>query len=432
MLTLMRVYSSDGIVFSVHFPAMRVRSETLKLIFVRFTMNTDSCFTHLECSSCGLELQHDTPRTFCATCNRPLLARYDLRKARGSLNRDSLRGRESSLWRYRELLPVFDDARILTLGEGWTPIIPAPALASEMNLASLLIKDESFNPTGSFKARGLCVAVSRAKELGLHELCLPSAGNAGGALAAYAARGGMRAFVFVPSDTPEINIREVGCFGGHLELVDGVISDAGKRMSVARTGTGWFDLSTMKEPYRLEGKKTMGYELAEQLGWRLPDVIVYPTGGGTGLIGMWKAFQEMEELGWIGPERPRMVAVQSSGCAPIVRAFGERKPVSNFWDNATTIASGLRVPKAFADELILMALYESGGVAVAVEDGSLLDEMKRSARVEGMLLCPEGAACIAAVRKLAGAGTITSGEKVLVFNTGSGYKYLEAIRRMEG
>jgi threonine synthase len=333
--------------------------------------------------------------------------------------------RERSLWRYRELLPVKDEANVVSLGEGWTPLLKAEKAGKESGLSHLYIKDEGANPTGSFKARGLCLAVSKAKELGIREAAMPSAGNAGGAFAAYAAKAGMSAHVFVPKETPSVNIHEVTLFGGNIYLVDGVISDAGKKMNEMRKGKEWFDMSTMKEPYRLEGKKTMGYELAEQFGWTLPDVILYPTGGGTGLIGMWKAFDEMEELGWIGSARPKMVSVQAAGCAPIVKAFSAGKRESEFWENSATKAYGLRVPKAFADHLILDALYASKGTALAVTDEELLNEMRRFAKTEGLFLCPEGAAAMAAARHLSASGFIRNEDKVVVFNTGTGYKYTE-------
>lgn len=333
--------------------------------------------------------------------------------------------REGTLWRYRELLPVFDYASIVSLGEGWTPIISPRTLQDELGVRHLYIKEEGFNPTGSFKARGLCLAVSKAKELGVGETAMPSAGNAGGALAAYAAKAGIKAHVFVPKDTPIVNIKEVALYGGEVYLVDGVISDAAKKMTEMRQGNHWFDMSTMKEPYRLEGKKTMGYELAEQFDWTLPDVIVYPTGGGTGLIGMWKAFHEMETLGWISGKKPRMVSVQASGCAPIIKAFRENKAESEFWNDARTSASGLRVPKAFADTLILNALYESNGTAIEVSDEELLNDMNHVASREGIFLCPEGAAAVAAVRKLIVQRFIHPDDRVVLFNTGSGYKYVE-------
>ena len=389
----------------------------------------DTFFTHLRCSGCGQTFSPDRVLTYCQSCNKTLLAEYDLEKARRHLSKGALSGRVGSLWRYRELLPILHDASIVTLGEGWTPLLRTPALGKKLRLQNLFIKEEGCNPTGSFKARGLCMAVSKAKELGVKEAAMPSAGNAGDALTAYAAKAQMKAHVFVPKETPAVNIKEVTLFGGHVYLVDGVISDAGKRMNEMRKGTGWFDMSTMKEPYRLEGKKTMGYELAEQFGWELPDVIIYPTGGGTGLIGMWKAFDELEKLGWIGRKRPKMVSVQSSGCAPIVRAFQTGKRESEFWVNARTKASGLRVPKAFADHLILKALEESRGTAVAVSDDELLDDMKNVAAIEGIFLCPEGAAAVTAARHLAKSGFIGPQENVVLFNTGSGYKYTELFLR---
>jgi threonine synthase len=382
-------------------------------------------FTHLRCSKCNAEFSPREVHTFCLKCTAPLLAEYDLKEARKHLARELIAKRAGTLWRYRELLPVFDDTFITSLGEGWTPILHATSLGNEMGLSNLSIKEEGYNPTGSFKARGLSLAVSKARELGITEVAMPSAGNAGGALAAYSAKAGMRAHVFVPKDTPIVNIKEVSLYGADIHLVDGVISDAGKRMNEMRQGTTWFDMSTMKEPYRLEGKKTMGYEIAEQLRWSLPDVIIYPTGGGTGLIGMWKAFKEMETLGWISGKMPKMVSVQASGCAPIVKAFTERKSSSEFWHNATTAASGLRVPKAFADTLILEALYESNGTAISVADEDLLSEMKHTAACEGIFLCPEGAAAVSAVRQLLKSSFIVPSDHVLLFNTGTGYKYVE-------
>ena len=354
---------------------------------------------------------------------------YDLEAARKNVSPKDIATRERSLWRYRELLPMFSDTAVVSLGEGWTPMLHARKLGAELDLPHLYIKDEGMNPTGSFKARGLCLAVSKAKELGIHEVSMPSAGNAGGALAAYAASAGMKAHVFVPRDTPTVNICEVSLYGGNMYLVDGVISDAAKKMKEVQIGKQWFDMSTMKEPYRLEGKKTMGYEIAEQFQWKLPDVIIYPTGGGTGLIGMWKAFREMEELGWISDKRPRMIAIQPSKCAPIVKAFHERKTESEFWQNAQTCASGLRVPKAFADTLILEALYESKGTAVAVSDDEILADMRHVANVEGMFLCPEGAATISALRKLILGNQIDSSETIVILNTGTGYKYVELMQQ---
>jgi len=334
------------------------------------------------------------------------------------------------LWRYAELLPIEREENIVSLGERVTPITPVPKFGEILGLPRLLMKDEGQLPTGSFKARGLAMAVSKAKELGVRSACIPSAGNAAGALAAYAARAGIEANIFLPDDTPEINIKECLVCGAKVELVKGNISDAAKAMNERKkTNPDWFDVSTLKEPYRLEGKKTMGYELAEQMNWQLPDVIVYPTGGGTGLIGMWKAFDEMEQLGWISNKRPRMVSVQSSGCAPIVRAFKERKPDSQFWENAQTISSGLRVPKAFADHLILDAVYGSGGSAVAVTDEETIATVYEIAKSEGLFICPEGAAAFASLRHLLTEGRVTENDVVLVFNTAAGVKYPEVIKR---
>jgi threonine synthase len=383
--------------------------------------------THLECSACGSDHAADEIQTVCRSCGAALLARYDLDGVRKAVDRSEFAGRPGTMWRYRELLPVRDSSSIVSVGEGWTPLIPMKREGAAAGLPRLFLKEEGLNPTGSFKARGLSTAVSRAKELGVADACIPTAGNAGGALAAYGAAAGIGCHVFLPSDTPRVYIQEVKFFGADCRLVDGLISDAARVMNESRRGTGWFDMSTMKEPYRLEGKKTMGYELAEQFGWSLPDVILYPTGGGTGLIGMWKAFREMELLGWIDARRPRMVSVQMTGCAPVVKAFGARAAKSEFWEGAATAASGLRVPKAFADHLILEALYESGGTAVAVTDGEAIAAMGRVARTEGILLCPEGAAAMAALRALSSSGFLRGPEKVVVFNTGSGYKYAEIL-----
>jgi threonine synthase len=386
--------------------------------------------THLECSVCGDRHSPHEIQTVCRSCGKALIAKYDLQAARTSFPKSSLANRLPSLWRYSELLPIEQDENVVTLGERTSPITPLPALGKILGLPHLLIKDEGQLPTGSFKSRGLAMAVSKAKELGIHTVCIPSAGNAAGALAAYAARAGMEAFIFLPEDTPEINIKECLACGSHVELVKGNISDAAKRMNdLKKTNPGWFDVSTLKEPYRLEGKKTMGYELAEQMGWQLPDVVVYPTGGGTGLIGMWKAFDEMEQLGWIGKKRPKMVSVQSAGCAPIVRAFKERKSDSQFWENAATIASGLRVPKAFADHLILDAVYKSGGSAVAVGDDEIVAMVYEIAKTEGFFVCPEGAASFASLRHLLSEGKIGETDRVLVFNTAAGIKYPEVIKR---
>ncbi|HTN69600.1 MAG TPA: threonine synthase [Methylomirabilota bacterium] len=361
-------------------------------------------------------------------CGSPLLVRYDLQQAKAVLTQTSLAGRVNSLWRYRELLPLQHDANLVSLGEGYTPLLNAKTLGGELGLRQLWIKDEAQNPTGSFKDRGLSLAISRAKELGVKKAAIPSAGNAGGSFAAYAARAGIEAHVFMPRDTPIANQIEVRQYGAKLTLVDGLINDCGRIVATMKNAEGWFDLSTLKEPYRLEGKKSMGYEIAEQLNWHLPDVIIYPTGGGTGLIGMWKAFDELETLGWIGAARPRMVAVQASGCAPIVKAFNDNKPAAEPWQNATTVASGLRVPQAVGDFLILQALRESAGTAVSVSDEKTLAEIPRVGKAEGIFFCPEGAACIAALRRLVEIHWIKPEDEVLIFNTASGLKYLDVVQ----
>ena len=382
--------------------------------------------THLECGACGLRHEARRLHNLCRECGKPLLVRYDLRQAGQSLTKESLSGRRSDLWRYREVLPVEDDLNIVTLGEGWTPLLPAPSLAARVGLDELLIKDESQNPTQSFKARGMTAAVSMAKELGVRALAVPSAGNAAGALAAYAARAGLEAYIFMPRDTPRANIIECEQTGAHVTLMDGLITDCGAEVARRKDAEGWFDVSTLKEPYRIEGKKTLGYELAEQLDWELPDVIIYPTGGGTGLIGMWKAFDEMETMGWIGRKRPRMVTVQAAGCAPLVRAFEEGKRFADEFPNAATTASGLRVPRAIGDFLILDALRASNGTAVSVTDEELLAATREIGASEGLFCAPEGAACLPALRKLIAAGAVKREERVVLFNTGAGVKYLES------
>ncbi|HYJ92471.1 MAG TPA: threonine synthase, partial [Pyrinomonadaceae bacterium] len=334
-----------------------------------------------------------------------------------------------NLWRYREVLPVNDWNNVVSFGEGWTPLLNAQRLAESLpfNRLNLYIKDEGQNPTQSFKARGMAAAISMAKELGVRKVAVPSAGNAAGAMAAYAARAGMEAHIFMPSDTPRANIIECQQTGANVTLVDGLITDCGKIVAERKQAEGWFDVSTLKEPYRVEGKKTMGYELAEQLNWTLPDVIFYPTGGGTGLIGMWKAFDEMEQMGWIDSRRPRMVSVQSATCAPIVRAFGKGERFADEFENASTVASGLRVPKAIGDFLILDTIRESGGTAVAVTDDELINAVGEIGAAEGIFCAPEGAACLPALRKLIETGDVKEGETVVIFNTGSGVKYLEAF-----
>jgi len=362
-------------------------------------------------------------------CGSPLLVRYDLEKAKTAFSKSSLQGRVASLWRYRELLPLQNDVNLISLGEGYTPLLDARKLGAELGLRQLWIKDEAQNPTGSFKDRGLSLAISRAKELGVRKAAIPSAGNAGGSFAAYAALAGIEAHVFMPRDTPIANQIEARQYGARLTLVDGLINDCGRIIAEKKTAEGWFDVSTLKEPYRVEGKKTMGYEIAEQLNWRLPDVIIYPTGGGTGLIGMWKAFAELEELGWIGSARPRMVSVQASGCAPIVKAFAENKTAAEPWPNAQTIASGLRVPQAVADFLMLQAIRESRGTALSVSDAEMLAEIPRVGKAEGIFFCPEGAACVAALRRLVENGWIKPDDEALIFNTASGLKYLDVLER---
>jgi len=378
--------------------------------------------THLECSLCGNTYEADVLQGLCPDCARPLLARYDL-EAAASPGRNALITAEPTMWRYRALLPVRDERQAISLGEGFTPLLHARRLGADLGLPHLYIKDESLNPTGSFKARGLAVAISRARELGVKEVVIPSAGNAAGAMAAYAARAGLAAHVFMPADVPAPFLLECRALGAEVTLVDGLITDCGREARRGAETHGWFDVSTLKEPYRLEGKKTMGYELAEQFGWELPDVIIYPTGGGTGLIGMWKAFAELAELGWIGDHRPRMVTVQSAGCAPIVRAFHAGEEFATPWEGAQTVAAGLRVPAAVGDLLMLRALRESGGTAIAVSDEALMEAQMRMSRLEGTFACPEGGATLAALEVLLAQGWISSEERVVLFNTGTGLKY---------
>ena len=383
--------------------------------------------THLECSACGL--RHDWTRlqNVCPACGKPLFAIVDLpavRKLNG-FKPSSLHGRERSLWRYREVLPLPADIEPVSLGEGGTPLLRAKTFADDVDL---WVKEESLNPTQSFKARGMSVAVSMARFLGAKKLAVPSAGNAGGALAAYAARAGLEAHVFMPRDTPRANIIECRKLGAHVTLIDGLITDCGAEIARRKDDEAWFDMSTLKEPYRIEGKKTLGYELAEQLNWQLPSVILYPTGGGTGLIGMWKAFDEMETLGWIDSKRPRMFSVQASGCAPIVRAFEAGEKFAAEFPNARTIASGLRVPKAIGDFLILKILRQSNGGAIAIEDDEIIRTVREVGSKEGLFVAPEGAACFAALKSLRRTGKIDVGERVVIFNTGSGIKYLDCLK----
>lgn len=384
-----------------------------------------SQLTHLECSKCGERHDADQVQTVCKQCGKPLFARYDLERAKETLTKRELVGRVSSMWRYREILPVRRSENVVTLGEGWTPLIPTRRLGESLGLKNLLVKDEGIIPTGSFKARGLSAAISKAKELGIKRVALPSAGNAAGAIAAYGARAGIEVYVFMPEDAPKVNAVESDVVGGKVVFVKGLISDAGKLVKDGAQEMGWFNVATLGEPYRVEGKKTMGLEVAEQLDWKLPDVIIYPTGGGTGIIGMWKVFDELEEMGWIGSERPRMVSVQAEGCSPIVKAYIEGKEESQFFEGANTVAAGLRVPKALGDFLILNAVRESKGTAIAVSDEELMADVRLISRLEGIFACPEGAATISALRKMVEAGEVDRDESIVLFNTGSGLKYTD-------
>jgi threonine synthase len=385
--------------------------------------------THLECGLCGLRHEAHQLLNLCRSCGKPLLVRYDLERSKVTLTKESLLARRPDLWRYREVLPVENDQNIISLGEGWTPLLRARRLGKRVGVQELYIKDESQNPTQSFKARGMTTAVSMAKELGVKKLAVPSAGNAAGALAAYAARASLAAYIFMPRDTPHANVVECQQTGARVTLMDGLITDCGAEVGRRKEAEGWFDVSTLKEPYRVEGKKTLGYEIAEQLNWELPDVIIYPTGGGTGLIGMWKAFDEMQQMGWIGSRRPRMVTVQAEGCAPIVRAMEEGTRFADEFPNAATTASGLRVPKAIGDFLILDALRNSGGTAVSVTDEELIAATKEIGSLEGIFCAPEGAACLPALRQLIETGEVSARDRVVLFNTGSGVKYMETFRK---
>jgi threonine synthase len=378
--------------------------------------------THLECSLTGERYEADRLQGL-SKAGRPLLVRYDLAGAGKALSRERLKDREPDFWRYRELLPVRRLQDIVSLGETMTPLVALPQLAKALGGGEILVKDEGRLPTGSFKARGLCVAISMAKELGVSRVAMPTNGNAGAAMAAYASRAGMESFVFCPEDTPEVNVREIALQGAKVWRVNGLINDCGKIVGEGKQAMGWFDLSTLKEPYRIEGKKTMGLELAEQLGWELPDAIFYPTGGGTGLIGMWKAFEEMQAMGWIGSKRPKMIAVQATGCAPIVKAFDEGVEHAPVWPNAHTIASGIRVPVAVGDFLILRAVRQSGGYAIAVEDSAIEAARSEVAKREGLLLCPEGAATYAAYAQSLADGRIARDARVVLYNCGAGLKY---------
>ena len=393
------------------------------------TTQRNSFVTHLECAATGERHAADQIHNL-SRAGKPLLVRYDLDRVRNGLSKEALARRAPDLWRYRELLPVRRSADIVSLGEAMTPIVPLPKLAAKLGAAELLVKDEGRLPTGSFKARGLVMAVSMAKALGITHMAMPTNGNAGAALAAYASHAGIKSTIFCPEDTPEVNVSEIGLQGAAVYRVNGLIDDCGKIVAEGKEKVGWFDVSTLKEPYRIEGKKTMGLELAEQLGWSVPDVIFYPTGGGTGLIGMWKAFAELEAIGFIGKKRPRMVAVQASGCAPMVRAYEAGVEHAQRWDNAHTIAAGIRVPQAIGDFLILRAVRESGGFAIAVSDEAITQALDEAAREEGFLLCPEGAATYAAYKRSLADGRVKTNEQALLFNCATGLKYpLPPIRR---
>jgi threonine synthase len=389
---------------------------------LEFPMTT---LTHLECSACSTRLDAGKPWNLCQ-CGAPLLVRYDLAAARQGWSREWLASGPSSMWRYAPVLPLSQPGALVTLGEGWTPLIKARNYGATLGMENLWVKDEGINPTGSFKARGLACAISMCKELGIGKVALGSAGNAASATAAYAAAAGIEAHIFMPQDVPQANYIECMSFGAKVTLVDGLISDCGRIVVERKADEGWFEINTLKEPYRIEGKKTMGYEVAEQFRWRLPKAIFYPTGGGVGLIGMWKAFEEMEALGWIGPERPKMIVVQADGCAPVVKAFEQGKDRCEFWENANTVSAGLRVPKPLGDALILKAVRDSGGTCVSVSDRASLEAGAKLARLDGVFAAPEGAACFAALQKLLAGGFLNSAEEILVYNTGAGLKYLEA------
>ncbi|MBI49845.1 MAG: threonine synthase [Chloroflexi bacterium] len=387
-----------------------------------------SYLSYLECTYCHQTYDAEIPQRLCNDCGKVLYSRYDIDNAKKNFSIGDLSGRAPNMWRYFEMLPVLNVANVVTLGEGFTPIFDAPRLGGRLGYRVLNIKDEGLNPTASFKARGLSAAVSKAKELGIKKLTMPSAGNAAGAMSSYAAKAGLEAHIFMPKDAPDSNKIEVDITGGNLTLIDGLISDAGIISREKAAQMDLFDVSTLQEPYRVEGKKTMGYEIAEQLDWDLPDVIIYPTGGGTGIVGMWKAFQEMEDLGWISNKRPKMFAVQSENCAPIVRAFELDQEFADPWENAKTLASGIRVPSAIGDYLILNSLRESEGGAITVSDEEILAMMRVVGSLEGLFLCPEGAATAVAAQHLLQSGILSEDEKVLLLNTGTGLKYLDMIK----
>lgn len=375
---------------------------------------------YLECTKCQRRISAEKPQTVCPEDGGSLYVRYDLNSLKGKFTPDSLCGRPASMWRYREVLPGDDP---VTLGEGFTPTLPGH------EYPNVYIKDEGLNPTGSFKARGLCAAVTMAREYGLKKLAIPSAGNAASALAAYCAAAHIEAHIFMPKDVPTANYIECKAYGARVTLVDGLISDCGRIVNERKQAEGWFEIATLKEPFRVEGKKTMGYEVAEQLNWKLPDAIFYPTGGGVGLIGMWKAFEEMEQLGWIGKERPKMISVQASGCAPVVKAWEAHQTVAEVWQNAQTLAAGLRVPKPYADYIVLDILKQSGGTAIAVSDDQIFDAVQEWASKEGVFAAPEGAASLAAYKVLLQQKFLKPSDKVVLFNTGSGLKYIDVIAK---
>ena len=387
-----------------------------------------SYIDHLECTQCGKTYPHDQLSKISPCCNKVLFARYNLEQLKADKTREDWIDRPSNMWRFAELMPVVNPENILTLGEGGTPLLEAKQLGAKLGMSKLLIKEEGLNPTGTFKARGISAAVSKAYELGVNGFTMPSAGNAAGAAAAYGARAGLPVKVFMPQDAPPANKKESFMAGSELNLVDGLISDAGRIAVTIAEEQNLFDLSTLKEPYRAEGKKTMGLEIAMQLDWKMPDTIIYPTGGGTGIIGMYKGFQELLELGWVSGMPPKFIAVQASGCQPIVKAFNEGKDTAEPWPNATTIADGLRVPGPFADYLILQAIRETGGTALAVEDSDMVDAMYELATEEGIIACPEGAATLVGLKELLESGFISRDETVVLLNTGSGYKYLDLIK----
>ena len=389
------------------------------------TQKTNSTFSHLECSKCGVKYSKTELHNLSPCCTLPLFPQYDLEKAKSILHKKDLKSRESNMWRYREIMPVEFKENIISLGEGWTPLVQANRLGELKGFSNLYLKNESINPTGSFKDRGMSVAISKAREFHLKNIAIPTAGNAGGSAAAYAAKAGQEAFIFMPNDTPKAFQVECDQYGAHVEMIDGLISDCGKIVGERKEKEGWFDISTLKEPYRVEGKKTMGYELAEQFNWDLPDVIIYPTGGGTGLIGMWKAFDEMETMGWISSKRPKMISVQAKGCSPIVDAFDQGLDRAQPFQNPKTSALGLRVPSAVGDFLILNSIRESEGIALSVTDDELMTGTKEIGSSEGIFSAPEGGATVAALPKLLDRGIIKPNDRIVLFITGSGLKYVD-------